>query len=228
MKLTEAQRGKVADLVKSSSRRGRGGFNPAQGNASMADSADGGAGSDAAVEKILDAKQRTRVRQIRLQAEGPMLFTRDELLARLNLDAGQMEMLQQIVGGNSGVSYGLQRDASPDRARGKGQKAKAAPAPAPKAAPVVADGATQQIYGLLRPRQRDVLKKILGEPVNLDPGAQSDDSTPGDEKAVASPAKDSAGSDKPAPAVNASPANPSKPARKSLRERRGQPTGSNP
>jgi hypothetical protein len=58
--------------------------------------------ADAAVMRELQSKQRTRLEQIRLQADGPLAFERPEVLERLNLDTGQVEQIQAILADGHG------------------------------------------------------------------------------------------------------------------------------
>jgi hypothetical protein len=51
----------------------------------------------AAAMQELQRKQRTRLEQIRLQADGPLAFERPEVLERLNLEETQIEMIQAIL-----------------------------------------------------------------------------------------------------------------------------------
>jgi hypothetical protein len=53
--------------------------------------------ADAAVMRELQRKQRTRLEQIKLQADGPLAFERPEVLEALNLQAPQIEMIQAIL-----------------------------------------------------------------------------------------------------------------------------------
>jgi hypothetical protein len=53
--------------------------------------------ADAVVIRELQRKQRTRLEQIRIQADGPLAFERPEVLDRLNLDENQIGMIQAIL-----------------------------------------------------------------------------------------------------------------------------------
>ncbi len=46
---------------------------------------------------VLQAKQRKRLEEIQIQAEGILAFSRPEFLARLNLSADQIDLIQPIV-----------------------------------------------------------------------------------------------------------------------------------
>jgi hypothetical protein len=58
--------------------------------------------ADAAVLRELQRKQRTRLEQIKLQADGPLAFERPEVLDQLNLGADQIEMIQAILADGRG------------------------------------------------------------------------------------------------------------------------------
>jgi hypothetical protein len=58
--------------------------------------------ADAAVLRELQRKQRTRLDQIALQADGPLAFERPEVLEALNLQAPQIELIQAILADGSG------------------------------------------------------------------------------------------------------------------------------
>jgi hypothetical protein len=56
----------------------------------------------AAVMRELQRKQRTRLDQIKLQADGPLAFERPEVLERLNLEESQIELIQEILADGRG------------------------------------------------------------------------------------------------------------------------------
>jgi hypothetical protein len=95
--------------------------------------------ADAAVTRELERNQRTRLEQLRLQADGPLAFQRPEVLARLNLDAGQVELIQAILADGRGQleqSGGLMLRAAgaipgPGPGPGAGEGAGAGPGGAP-------------------------------------------------------------------------------------------------
>jgi Spy/CpxP family protein refolding chaperone len=58
--------------------------------------------ADAAVMRELQRKQRTRLEQIKLQADGPLAFERPEVLERLNLEDSQIELIQEILADGRG------------------------------------------------------------------------------------------------------------------------------
>jgi hypothetical protein len=58
--------------------------------------------ADAAVIRELHRKQRTRLEQIKLQADGPLAFERPDVLERLNLQAPQIELIQAILADGHG------------------------------------------------------------------------------------------------------------------------------
>jgi hypothetical protein len=53
--------------------------------------------ADAVVVRELKREQRTRLEQIRLQADGPFVFERPDVLERLNLHAPQIELIEGIL-----------------------------------------------------------------------------------------------------------------------------------
>jgi hypothetical protein len=53
--------------------------------------------SEAPLLKILDPRQRSRLEQLQLQADGPMALRRPEIQRRLNMTPGQIEMIEEIV-----------------------------------------------------------------------------------------------------------------------------------
>jgi hypothetical protein len=58
--------------------------------------------ADVAVMRELQRAQRTRLEQIKLQADGPLAFERPEVLERLNLQAPQVELIQAILADGRG------------------------------------------------------------------------------------------------------------------------------
>jgi hypothetical protein len=52
---------------------------------------------EAKLTKVLDSRQRDRLGEIQLQAEGPMAFTRPAIQERLNLDPFHIAAIQEIV-----------------------------------------------------------------------------------------------------------------------------------
>jgi hypothetical protein len=52
---------------------------------------------EAKLLKILDRRQRIRLDQIQIQADGPMAFKRSDFQERLNLSPGQVELITPIV-----------------------------------------------------------------------------------------------------------------------------------
>src|SRR5262249_12250740 len=80
---------------------GPGFFNPEMARAGMEQMKEAiqalHAEADDAVMQELQPKQRTRLEQIKLQADGPLAFERPDVLERLNLDPGRIEMIQTIL-----------------------------------------------------------------------------------------------------------------------------------
>ena len=143
------------------------------------------AGAEKSLSRVLEPRQRTRLLQIRLQAEGPLAFNRPEVLDRLNLDPDQLASIQEIVTG--GRSQMIAASLVP------------APAPAPPPTPAATSSATggtkgnpeeskefrevvksrrtaaidahggamRAIFKLLTKGQRATYLKMTGEPFNL-------------------------------------------------------------
>jgi LTXXQ motif family protein len=138
--------------------------------------------TDAAMLKSLDPGQRTRLDQIGIQREGPRAFRRPEIQARLNMDPGQIEMINEIVMQGSAAASEVSR-VSPDLK----QKAltnipgtnvfkidpkyadeyRSAEEKGRKAAANVRASTERQVAKLLRPKQRQAYQSLCGEPFDL-------------------------------------------------------------
>jgi hypothetical protein len=135
---------------------------------------------DAAVARMLTAGQRNRLAQISLQFDGPLVFSRDDVLHKLNVDHTQAEQLHQIllmtrdemirasqvgVGhaklgapkGGKDVPVVVQTDAS----------RRAGVSGAIRANSQVRDDAMRAIAQVLRKSQMDNYARLLGEPFDV-------------------------------------------------------------
>lgn len=93
LKLNDAQKAKIERLAKSAAQQ-------SQGLAAGAEANVGGdprGETERALTRILDRRQVARLRQIALQAEGPLAITRPEVLEKLNLDPEQMATIQTLM-----------------------------------------------------------------------------------------------------------------------------------
>jgi hypothetical protein len=101
-KQIEAASGKGKEKAKQTgpSRDGLG-FNPEALAAGLSDLEQQ---AEKALGKLLDAKQRTRLAQIALRAEGPSAFVRPELIKALNLGEDQIAVVQDILDGQRGAN----------------------------------------------------------------------------------------------------------------------------
>ena len=134
---------------------------------------------DAALVKVLSAKQRERLAQIKLQAEGPMAFTRPEIQQRLNMDEEQVAMIGEIVAeGRAALSQEAAlppelRPARPLSAEEReqlhsSQAYKTAVGKTRTAAIEVRERTMQAIAKVLTKKQRDKYQSMRGEPFGLD------------------------------------------------------------
>jgi hypothetical protein len=180
----------------------------------------------AAIEKLLNAKQRARLVQIGLQLDGPMAFAREDVLQKLNVDEVQAESIREILEearGEINKNARVRVDAAPPATKGANRGAvnqidKNSPqfqenmAQARKAIDGLKDAAMQKIARILRKKQLDTFNRLKGEP--FDPDKPKDAAKP--EATAADPA--AAGQVK----ADAKPADqPKSSTRKSLRDRRG-------
>jgi hypothetical protein len=104
LKLTDAQKNEVYKLSRTAGQKfrdftqammlSRGNGNP---QATMAAGHKLRQEIDAEVAKILDAKQNERLKQIALQAEGPLAVARPEIASKLNLNQAQKQAVQEVM-----------------------------------------------------------------------------------------------------------------------------------
>lgn len=97
--------------------------------------------TEKALSKALEPHQRTRLLQIRLQAEGPLAFNRPEMLDRLNLDPDQVASIQEIVAG------------------GRSQMIAASLVPAPPPTPAARPPATGETTG--KPEESKEFREVV-------------------------------------------------------------------
>jgi hypothetical protein len=135
---------------------------------------------DAAVARMLTPVQRNRLAQISLQFDGPLAFSRDDVLRKLNVDNTQTEQLHQILfetrdemirASQVGVAHaklGAWKDgkdvpvvAQADASRRAGVSG------AIRANSQVRDSAMQAIAKVLRKSQMDNYARLLGEPFDV-------------------------------------------------------------
>jgi hypothetical protein len=135
---------------------------------------------DAAVARMLTPRQRNRLAQISLQFDGPLAFSRDDVLRKLNVDHTQTEQLRQILleardemirASQVGVGH-AKLGAS------KGEKAipvvaqtdssrQAGVSGAIQANSQVRDAAMRAVAQVLRKSQMDNYARLLGEPFDV-------------------------------------------------------------
>jgi hypothetical protein len=135
--------------------------------------------SETATIKVLQPRQRVRLDQVQLQAEGPIAFTRPEVLERLNLSPDRIETIQEIVArgreqmwATSAVPLGVQPGdgpPTPDRSRAlfESEQFKAEAAKSRGATLKARDATMQAIARVLTKGQRATYRKMLGEPFDL-------------------------------------------------------------
>jgi hypothetical protein len=206
LKLTEVQKTKILQIRDEFNRRQR-------GSPPMLAGAGGATGVDreallsqitatraeylAALNRILQPSQRTRLEQIALQVEGPLALARPEVASRINLTPEQAEQIQGIVAQMSAFRDQLMQEqltqyennaAVAGHAPGAGAKARTA-----KAKPGVSyakeletlldridqnstalqKNAIGEISRVLSRRQKTAFNKLLGAPFDtsaLEPG----------------------------------------------------------
>jgi hypothetical protein len=135
------------------------------------------AGAEAARVKALDRRQRARLDQIQLQAEGPTALTRPEIQERLNMSPEQSEAIGAIVAQGreelvrvSALPPELMPYAMLPAQRAAVTKSKEYKSAVEKsrAAALKARGATMQMIAkVLTRKQRETYQKMLGEPFDL-------------------------------------------------------------
>jgi Spy/CpxP family protein refolding chaperone len=135
--------------------------------------------AEAATLKALEPRQRTRLIQIRLQAEGPLAFSRPEVLERLNLAPDQIATIQEIVGDGRGRMTGDPAGSlasnegnplvTPEQSRAfEGSNQPKAEAKEGRESTTGTRKATMQaIAKVLTKGQRSAYRKLVGEPFDL-------------------------------------------------------------
>jgi Spy/CpxP family protein refolding chaperone len=138
---------------------------------------------EAAIARILNPQQKTRLDQIALQIEGPVCLARPEIAERVGLGPEQLELVQEIVAQmrtaqdqqwNSRLeSINTAGPAAPalPKADSPGSKDTTQPPdPVEKAHQEqvqIQDQAVRQIAKVLTRRQRGALNRLMGKPFDL-------------------------------------------------------------
>jgi hypothetical protein len=136
---------------------------------------------EAAIARILGARQRTRLEQISLQVEGPLCVARPEIAERINLSPEQLEMIREIVAQMRAAqdeqwAARLREINAPavDRPKASGPRKQVAPRPAPDPVELahqeqvqIEDEGVRQIARVLSRRQRSALNRLMGNPFDL-------------------------------------------------------------
>ncbi|MFO0908074.1 MAG: hypothetical protein U0794_06905 [Isosphaeraceae bacterium] len=128
-----------------------------------------------AAGKKMTKTQRTRLREIQLQAEGPVAFRRPEIQERLNMDQDQVALVLQIVDqGRAEMNASFRSHAESimidprDRAKATASKEyQAALAKSREAAVKSRQETMQKIGKVLTRKQRQTFDRLLGEPFDL-------------------------------------------------------------
>jgi hypothetical protein len=133
----------------------------------------------AAVLKVLQPRQRARLDQVQLQVEGPIAFTRPEILEKLNLGPDQIEAIQGIVArgreemwATSAVPLGVQPGDGPltpeqYRALSESEQFKAEAKKRRGATLKAREATLRAIAKILTKGQLATYRKLLGEPFDL-------------------------------------------------------------
>ena len=129
--------------------------------------------------KVLKPEQRSRLRQLEIQGEGPAAFIRPDVIRSLNLDEEQVAGIQGILDGLGDARRQL-KDAR--KAADEARKAAGDPEPEPDAEKTRKDsekrelrqsvgrlnqGVMSRISALLTRRQREAFRKLSGEPFDF-------------------------------------------------------------
>lgn len=166
LKLTEAQKAKVQRLAKSAAQRTRRAADGADPYGPVDVQADPRTQVDQALGRILDRRQRERLHQIVIQAEGPQAITRPEVTDKLNLDPDQIAAIQTLMSQwrqsqaqvveMSRVNGALAAEPNPDDfARLRLASAR------------MRKRAAEQLNQILNRRQKTILDRILGPAFDL-------------------------------------------------------------
>jgi hypothetical protein len=166
LKLTEEQKNKAYALAKTSGQKGRdlaqamsfGGGN-ANPQAMMQATWKLRQENDQAIAGILNAKQKERLDQIVLQAEGPLAVARPEIAAKLRLNDNQNEYVQ-------GIMMQMRRELFMAMRQGAAA-GQFDPTQARAMATKLREGAVQEISKVIDRKQKAAFNKMLGEPFDV-------------------------------------------------------------
>jgi hypothetical protein len=129
--------------------------------------------------RVLDRRQRARLQQIQLQAEGPLAFTRPEVVEKLNLDPEQLALLHLAVsqgqvkianaalvrvddvGGGPAADVEKRSAEQVEKRYAKSKKRSL------DAVVSAREEVMRSIARILRKSQRDTYRKLIGEPFEL-------------------------------------------------------------
>ena len=121
--------------------------------------------ADAAVRRELQRKQRTRLDQIALQADGPLAFERPDVLETLNLQAPQVELIQAILADGRGqmqqMGGPMMRVAGPGPSAGAGPGG--GPGPGAQGAGGGGGAGVRSQYRGAAPSPEDLKKKVASK-----------------------------------------------------------------
>lgn len=168
LKLTDEQKTKLLGVAKGASQKGRelvrsmalagnnANVNP---RAMMASGMNLRQETDKAIAKVLDPKQKERLNQIALRAEGPLAIARPEVAAKLRLTNNQGQFVQGIMNQmRNELFLTMQQAASagqldPNQFRTVSARLR--------------EGAVQEISKVIDRKQKDAFNKMLGEPFDV-------------------------------------------------------------
>jgi hypothetical protein len=138
---------------------------------------------EAAIAAVLSRRQSTLLEQIALQIEGLRCVARPEIAERISLDAGQLEMIQEILAqmkATQDQQWTRRREQIDTAGAGLAKpvttdtKTKVAPQSRPDPVELahleqvqIEDEATRQIARILTRGQRKTLSKLMGKPFDL-------------------------------------------------------------
>jgi len=135
--------------------------------------------AEAAQLEALGPRQRPRLDQIQLQADGPLAFSRPEVLEWLNLNPGQVKAIQEIVArgrvrmlATSAVPLGVKPGHGPPtpeqyRTLSRSQEFEENRAKSREATLKARDATLQEIAKVLTKGQGATYQKMLGAPFDL-------------------------------------------------------------
>jgi hypothetical protein len=168
LKLSEEQKTKVYNLSKAAGQRNRDlaqsmAFAGGNGNANPQAMMEAGQRlrqeTDKAIGKILDSKQKVRLDQIALRAEGPLAIARPEIAAKLRLNDTQNEFVQGVMMQMRQELFVAMRQGA---AAGQFD-----PAQARTMATQLRKNAVQEISKVIDRKQKAAFDKMLGEPFDV-------------------------------------------------------------